>query len=58
MNKKLIILFFFTPLIAKDIYYTRSGIVSFFSSTPIEDIKAIKLGYLDYLDSLLLSFPV
>jgi len=41
MNKKLIILFFFTPLIAKDIYYTRSGIVSFFSSTPIEDIKAI-----------------
>ena len=40
MNKKLIFLFILSPLIAKDIYYTRSGIVSFFSSTPIEDIKA------------------
>ena len=30
-----------TPLIARDIYFTRSGNVSFFSSTPIEDIKAI-----------------
>ena len=27
-------------LIARDIYFTRSGKVSFFSSTPIEDIKA------------------
>ena len=29
------------PLFAKDIYFTRSGTVSFYSSTLIEDIKAI-----------------
>ena len=29
------------PLLGKDIYFTRSGTVSFFSSTPIENIKAI-----------------
>ncbi len=29
-----------TPLISKEIYYTRSAMVSFFSSTPIYDINA------------------
>ena len=41
MNKRLFFFIFIVPLIAKDLYYTRSGTVSFFSSTPIEDIKAI-----------------
>ena len=40
MINKIILFIMITPLIAKDIYYTRSGVVSFFSSTPIEDIKA------------------
>ena len=29
-----------TPLLAKEIYFTRTGFVSFFSSTPVEDIQA------------------
>ena len=41
MKLKIIFLLILTPLIARDIYFTRSGNVSFFSSTPIEDIKAI-----------------
>lgn len=40
MKLKIIFLFILVPLIARDIYFTRSGKVSFFSSTPIEDIKA------------------
>jgi polyisoprenoid-binding protein YceI len=28
------------PLLAKEIYFTRTGFVSFFSSTPVEDIQA------------------
>ena len=31
----------FTPLFGRDIYFTRSGEVSFFSSTPIYDISAV-----------------
>ena len=38
--KLLLTLFLLIPVHANDLYYTRSGIVSFFSSTPIEDIKA------------------
>ena len=38
---RIIILALMVPLFGKDIYFTRSGTVSFFSSTPIEDIKAI-----------------
>ena len=38
---KIIILALMVPLFGKDIYFTRSGSVSFFSSTPIEDIRAI-----------------
>tara|TARA_B100001175_G_C19424754_1_gene598002 strand:- start:329 stop:865 length:537 start_codon:yes stop_codon:yes gene_type:complete len=41
MIRKFLFLIFIVPLIAKDIFYTRSGKVSFFSSTPIEDIKAL-----------------
>ena len=40
MNKRIFYVLIFTNLIARDIYFTRSGKVSFFSSTPIEDIKA------------------
>ena len=40
MKLKIIFLLILVPLIARDIYFTRSGKVSFFSSTPIEDIKA------------------
>jgi len=38
---KIIFLVLTIPLSGKDIYFTRSGSVSFFSSTPIEDIRAI-----------------
>ena len=38
---KIIFLVLTVPLFGKDIYFTRSGSVSFFSSTPIEDIRAI-----------------
>ena len=41
MNRTFFLLIFIAPLIAKNIFYTRSGQVSFFSSTPIEDIKAL-----------------
>tara|TARA_B100000214_G_scaffold374058_1_gene355829 strand:- start:3402 stop:3938 length:537 start_codon:yes stop_codon:yes gene_type:complete len=40
MNRKYLLVFILFPLIARDIYYTRSGTVSFFSATPIEDISA------------------
>ena len=36
-----LLLLLFGTLKANNIYFTRSGVVSFFSSTPIEDIKAI-----------------
>ncbi|MCH2651107.1 MAG: YceI family protein, partial [Candidatus Marinimicrobia bacterium] len=38
---KIIFLVLTVPLFGEDIYFTRSGTISFFSSTPIEDIKAI-----------------
>tara|TARA_B100000579_G_scaffold10638_1_gene7866 strand:+ start:58 stop:594 length:537 start_codon:yes stop_codon:yes gene_type:complete len=38
---KIILLLLFTPLFGRDIYFTRSGEVSFFSSTPIYDISAV-----------------
>ena len=38
---KIIFLVLMVPLFGEDIYFTRSGTISFFSSTPIEDIKAI-----------------
>ena len=41
MKIKIILLFLFIPLIGRDIYFTRSGEVSFFSSTPIYDIQAV-----------------
>ena len=41
MKIKIIFLFLFIPLIGRDIYFTRSGEVSFFSSTPIYDIQAV-----------------
>ena len=40
MKIKIIYLLMLVPLVARDIYFTRSGKVSFFSSTPIEDIEA------------------
>ena len=42
MNRLLIILFFgiISLSYSKNIYMTREGVVEFFSSTPIEDIKA------------------
>jgi hypothetical protein len=40
MKIKIIYFLVLVPLVAKEIYFTRSGNVSFFSSTPIEDIKA------------------
>jgi|TARA_B110000495_G_scaffold70741_1_gene60386 hypothetical protein len=36
----LLILILFQPLTAKDIYFTRSGTISFFSTAIIEDIEA------------------
>jgi len=41
MKIKIILFFLFLPLIGRDIYFTRSGEVSFFSSTPIYDIQAV-----------------
>jgi len=38
---KIIFLVLMVPLFGEDIYFTRSGTISFFSSTPIEDIRAI-----------------
>ena len=40
MKIKFILLIFLIPLYAREIYFTRNGAVSFFSSTPIYDIKA------------------
>ena len=36
-----LIIFLICPLFAKDIYFTRSGTISFYSSAILEDIKAI-----------------
>ena len=41
MKIKIVLLLLFIPLFGRDIYYTRSGEVSFFSSTPIYDISAV-----------------
>tara|TARA_Y100001958_G_C21039744_1_gene409754 strand:+ start:236 stop:793 length:558 start_codon:yes stop_codon:yes gene_type:complete len=43
-NNKKILIFLFTLLsfsFAKERYITREGLISFFSSTPLEDIKAV-----------------
>ena len=40
MIKILLCLFVLIPVYGENIYFTRSGDVSFFSWTPIEDIKA------------------
>jgi polyisoprenoid-binding protein YceI len=40
MKQIIIVLVFLGPLFSNGIYFTRSGFVSFFSTTPIEDIKA------------------
>ena len=40
MIRVLLILFIIVPVSGKNIYFTRSGDVSFYSWTPIEDIKA------------------
>jgi len=36
-----LIIFIIYPIFAKDIYFTRSGTISFFSSAPLEDIEAV-----------------
>ncbi|MGY8764211.1 MAG: YceI family protein [Fidelibacterota bacterium] len=36
-----LIIFLVCPIFAKDIYFTRSGTISFFSSAPLEDIQAV-----------------
>ena len=43
INRKIFILLFlfFSFTFAKERYITREGVISFFSSTPLEDIKAI-----------------
>lgn len=41
---------FATATIAQDKYFTRSGNATFFSSTPIEDIKAVNEGAVTVLD--------
>ena len=41
MKFKIILLLLIVPLFGRDIYFTRSGEVSFFSSTPIYDISAV-----------------
>ena len=41
MNKIFFISFILSSVFAKELYLTRSGNIDFFSSTPIEDIKAI-----------------
>ena len=40
MTRTLIVLILAIPLPAKDVYFTRSGVISFFSSAPLEDIEA------------------
>mgnify|MGYP001335518115 CR=1 FL=1 len=40
MIKIIIVFILLSPIFSNSIYFTRSGFVSFFSSTPIEDIKA------------------
>ena len=37
----ILIIFLTFPVFAKDIYFTRSGTISFFSSAPLEDIEAV-----------------
>ena len=43
INRKILILLFifFSFISARERYITREGLISFFSSTPLEDIKAI-----------------
>ena len=41
MKKIFFISFLLSSIFAKELYITRSGNIDFFSSTPIEDIKAI-----------------
>jgi hypothetical protein len=41
MNKVFFISLLLSSVFAKELYLTRSGNIDFFSSTPIEDIKAI-----------------
>ena len=36
-----LIIFLVCPIFAKDIYFTRSGTISFYSSALIEDIEAV-----------------
>ena len=39
--KKIIIIFILTNLFAKEIFFTRSGTISFYSSALLEDIEAV-----------------
>lgn len=46
-----LILMLITSVNAQDKYFTRDGVISFFSSTPVEDIKAINSKVTCILDS-------
>ena len=46
----ILFLILFCPLIAKDIYFTRSGTISFYSSAILEDIEAINDQVTSVLD--------
>ena len=39
--KKILLILYIVPLFSRDLYFTRSGVISFFSHTPIEDIVAV-----------------
>jgi len=39
--RKILLILYFVPLFSRDLYITRSGVISFFSHTPIEDIVAV-----------------
>ena len=46
----ILFLILFCPLIAKDIYFTRSGTISFYSSAILEDIEAVNTQVTCVLD--------
>ena len=50
MKNIILISFLLSSIFAKDLYITRSGNIDFFSSTPIEDIKAINNQVSSVLD--------
>ena len=53
----ILIIFLTFPVFAKDIYFTRSGTISFFSSAPLEDIEAVNKQVTCVLDMVTGEVP-